>query len=46
MSAYLHYRRNHREAARDAFERIVHEHATTAYAAWSAELLLALLAAR
>lgn len=46
LSAYLQLRRNHLETARLAFERILRDHPETAHAAWSAELLLGLMAAR
>ncbi len=46
LSAYLKLRRNHLEAARLDFELILRDHDDTAHAAWSAELLMGLLAAR
>lgn len=46
LSAYLKLRRNHLDEARVDFEALLRDHDGTAHAAWSAELLLGLLAAR
>lgn len=46
LSAYLKLRRNHLDEAHTDFEALLRDHDGTAHAAWSAELLLELLAAR